>query len=77
MSRFDSGTGHASFIQKPMTCFFAWAAALLLLPLIVLLWATESRATRINRLRSNGHTWKAIGARYGVHRTTVKRWAMA
>ena len=30
--------------------------AFLLLPVIVLLWATESRSTRIKRLRSNGWT---------------------
>jgi hypothetical protein len=60
-----------------MTCFIAWAAALLLLPVIVLLWATESRTTRINRLRSKGWTWTRIGNHYGVHRTTVRRWVPA
>ena len=59
------------------TCIAAWVAALLLLPLIVLAWATESRHTRIQRLRRNGHTWRAIAARYNVSPTTVRRWAAA
>ena len=57
------------------TCFAAWVAALLLLPLILLAWATESRHTRIQRLRRNGHTWRAIATRYNVSPTTVRRWA--
>jgi uncharacterized protein YerC len=60
-----------------MTTTFAFLLALLLLPLIILLWATESRHTRIQRLRKNGRTWKQISARYGVSQSTVRRWATA
>ena len=59
-----------------MTTLF-WLAALLLLPILILLWLTESRSTRINRLRKNGATWKAIGTRYGCSATTAKRWSLA
>ena len=58
------------------TCALAWVAALILLPVLILLWATESRHTRIQRLRANGHTWKSIAERYGVSQSTVRRWAM-
>ena len=55
----------------------AWVLVLLTLPLVVLLWATESRHQRITRLRRNGHTWKAIANRYGVSQSTARRWASA
>ena len=54
-----------------------WAAVLLLLPILFILWLTEPRSTRINRLRKNGATWKAIGDRYGVTDKTAKRWSVA
>ena len=61
-----------------MTCtVIAWALAVLALPLLVLLWATESRATRIARLKRAGATWKEIAARYGVSPSTARRWAKA
>ena len=59
-----------------MTTLF-WIAALVLLPILILLWLTESRSTRINRLHKNGATWKAIGTRYGVTDKTAKRWSLA
>ena len=55
----------------------AWMLVLLLLPVVVLLWATQSRHTRIARYRRNGETWPQIAARYGVSKTTVRRWANA
>ena len=58
-----------------MTTTLAWVLVLILLPVHLILWATESRHTRIQRLRRQGHTWKAIAARYSVSPTTVKRWA--
>ena len=61
-----------------MTCTaIAWVLVLLTLPIVILLWATESRSTRIARLRRNGATWKSIGQRYGVSPTTARRWATA
>lgn len=58
-----------------MTTTLAWVLVLILFPLHLVLWATESRHTRIQRLRRQSHTWKSIAARYGVSSTTVKRWA--
>jgi hypothetical protein len=58
------------------TCLLAWAAVLLLLPVLIVLWATESRHTRIRRWRSQGQTWKAIAIRLGCSPTTARRWAL-
>lgn len=46
-----------------MTCFLAWCAALLLLPLIVLLWATESPSARVRRWQAAGLTDQQISER--------------
>ena len=54
----------------------AWMLALILLPVLILLWATESKSTRIQRLRKQGHSWKQIADRYGVSATTARRWAV-
>jgi hypothetical protein len=59
------------------TFVLAWAAVLLLLPVLVLLWATESRHTRIQRWRRYGQTWTAIAKRLGCARSTARRWAVA
>lgn len=56
-----------------ITCLAAWAAALLLLPILILLWATESRQQRARRWRRDGWTQQAIATRLGVSRTTVRR----
>jgi AraC-like DNA-binding protein len=56
-----------------ITCITAWAVALLLLPLLVLLWATESREQRARRWRRQGLTQQAIADRLGCSRTTVRR----
>ena len=58
-------------------CLIATLLAILTIPFALLFWATESRHTRIQRMHRNGMTWKQIGARYGVHRTTAARWSMA
>lgn len=56
-----------------ITCIAAWAVALLLLPLLVLLWATESREQRARRWRRQGLTQQAIADRLGCSRSTVRR----
>jgi AraC-like DNA-binding protein len=56
-----------------ITCLAAWVAALILLPIVVLLWATESRQQRAKRWRSYGWTQQAIADRLGCSRTTVRR----
>ena len=58
-----------------ISCTLAWVLALLLLPLIVLFWATESRPQRIRRWRSQGCTWATCAARYRVSPSTARRWA--
>ena len=55
------------------TTTFAALLALLLLPLLVLLWATESRQRRAVRLRSYGWSQQRIADRLGCSRTTVRR----
>ena len=65
-----------SIFAMTTTCRLAWAAVLLLLPLIVIWNLTESRHTKINRWRSQGQTWKAIAIRLGCSPTTAKRWAL-
>ncbi len=56
-----------------ITCIAAWAAALLLLPILILLWATESREQRARRWRAAGWTQQRIADRLGCSRTTVRR----
>jgi DNA invertase Pin-like site-specific DNA recombinase len=56
-----------------ITCITAWAVALLLLPIVVLLWATESREQRARRWRRQGLTQQAIADRLGCSRSTVRR----
>ncbi len=47
--------------------------ALILLPLIVLAWASESRQQRAKRWRRSGLTQQAIADRLGCSRSTVRR----
>lgn len=56
-----------------ITCFAAWALVLLLLPFIVLAWASESRQQRARRWRRSGLTQQAIANRLSCSRTTVRR----
>ena len=58
------------------TSLLAWAAVLLLLPVLILLWATEPRDARIRRWRKQGLTWKTIATRLGCSATTARRWAL-
>jgi len=60
-----------------ITCALAWALAVLTAPLVLVLWATESRSTTISRYRTYGWSWKRIADRYGVSVTTVRRWSVA
>lgn len=56
-----------------ITCITAWAVALLLLPAVVLLWATESREQRIRRWHRRGQSQRAIAQRLGVSRYRVRQ----
>ena len=56
-----------------ITCLAATLLALLLLPALILLWATESREQRARRWRRAGLTQQAIADRLGCSRSTVRR----
>ena len=55
----------------------ALVAVFLLLPLLLLLWATESPRQRARRMRRRGHSYRTIGARLGVAHTTARRYCLA
>jgi AraC-like DNA-binding protein len=56
-----------------ITCIAAWVAVLILLPIVVLLWATESRQQRARRWRRDGWTQQRIADQLGCSRSTVRR----
>lgn len=56
-----------------LPCILAWAAILLLLPVLIILWATESREQRARRLRRQGWTQQRIAEHLSVSRSTVRR----
>jgi DNA-binding CsgD family transcriptional regulator len=56
-----------------MTTTAAILLAILLLPVIVLLWASESKQQRVRRWRKAGLTQQAIADRLGCSRSTVRR----
>jgi CRP-like cAMP-binding protein len=56
-----------------LPCIAAWAVALLLLPVLILAWAAESREQRARRWRRQGLTQQGIADRLGVSRSTVRR----
>lgn len=55
------------------TTTFCLLLALLTLPLLVLLWATESREQRIRRWHRSGQSQRAIAARLGITRYRVRQ----
>ena len=57
------------------TTALALLIAALLLPLLILLWLTESRGQRIRRWRATGLPWRVIADRLGCSRSTAARWA--
>jgi len=58
------------------TCVMVWLCVALFLPVMLFLWALETKRTRINRYRSYGWSWKKIADIYGVSPTTVRRWSL-
>ena len=61
-----------------MTCsFIAGALVVLLFPVLLLLWATESKQQRAKRWRKAGHTYKTIATRLNVSSSTARRYALA
>ncbi len=59
------------------TCMTATLLALLTIPLVVILWATESPQQRARRWRRTGSTYRSIGERLGVSQSTARRWCSA
>jgi len=59
-----------------MTCFLAWSAVLLLLPVIVLLYVTASPQQHARRLRSTGATYRTIATQLGVSPSTSRRYCI-
>jgi hypothetical protein len=57
-----------------LTCTLAWIAALLTLPILLLLWATESPQQRARRWRRTGSTYRSISERLGISQSTARRW---
>lgn len=60
-----------------ITTMAAVLAAFFVLPIVVLLWATESPQQRARRMRRRGHQPKVIGARLGVSHQQVAAWCRA
>ena len=60
-----------------ITTAAAIVAVFLFLPVVVLLWATESPRQRARRMRRRGHSYRTIGARLGVAHTTARRYCLA
>jgi hypothetical protein len=60
-----------------ITTLAAVLAAFFVLPIVVLLWATESPQQRARRMRRRGHQPKVIGARLGVSHQQVAAWCRA
>jgi DNA-binding CsgD family transcriptional regulator len=56
-----------------MTSTAAFLLVLILLPVLILLWASESRQQRARRWRKAGMTQQAIADRLGCSRSTVRR----
>jgi hypothetical protein len=56
-----------------ITSLLALLLAALLLPILILLWLTESREQRARRWRRQGMTQQAIADRLGCSRSTVRR----
>lgn len=55
------------------TCLMAWVAIVLTMPLILLLWLTESTEQRIHRLRRQGLSQRRIAERLGISVYAVRK----
>ena len=60
-----------------ITTIMAAILALIVLPVLILLWATESPQQRARRMRAAGQSFRAIGASLGISHTTARRWCLA
>lgn len=70
------GAGHILVVhpfQPAMKITIAWVAVVLLFPIILLFWATESQQQRICRLRTAGWTQQRIADHLHISRSKVQR----
>lgn len=63
--------------MEAITTITAAILALIILPVLILLWATESPQQRARRQRAAGQSYRAIGASLGISHTTARRWCLA
>jgi hypothetical protein len=56
-----------------MRTTIAWVAVILIFPIILLLWATESPVQRVRRLRQRGWTQQRIADHLNISRSKVQR----
>jgi hypothetical protein len=63
--------------MEAITTITAAILALIILPVLILLWATESPQQRARRMRAAGDSYRAIGAALGVSHTTARRYCLA
>ena len=72
----QSGEKPAQSFYNPgntMVCAIAWLTVLILFPVILLLWLTESKQQKARRFRSYGLSQQKIADRLGCSRTTARR----
>lgn len=55
------------------TCILAWAAVILLFPVIFLLWLSESQKQTIRRWHHAGLSQRKIAQRLGITRYEVRK----
>jgi DNA-binding transcriptional regulator LsrR (DeoR family) len=60
-----------------MATTLAWVAVILLLPFVILLWATESQQQRVRRLRREGWSQQRIADHLKITRYKVRRLLMS
>ena len=60
-----------------MTSTAAIILAILLLPVLILLWASESKQQRARRWRKAGMAQQKIANQLGVSRSTIRRWCQS
>ena len=62
------------FPKTMITTIAAFALLFLTLPIVLVLWLTESRTQRVQRLRNrHGWTQQRIADHLGISRSTVRR----
>ena len=62
-----------AFPPMTTTCLLAWAAVLLLMPVLFLAWLTESDRQRARRWRQAGLSQQRIADRLGCSRYRVRQ----